>query len=351
MNSLDNVCAQPTATLLDVLGVIDRAAQAICCIVDDDRKLLAVMTDGDVRRAILAGASTSQLATPFANASPRTVVTGTPRAHVLDMMHASKISAVPEVDSAFRLVGLHTLSEITGAPEIPNLAVIMAGGKGTRLGELTRSTPKPLMQVAGRPIIEWIILGLVGDGIRTIYVSVNHLADQIIDRLGDGEQLGCHIEYLRETEDNPLSTAGALSLLPESVTASDRPPIMVMNGDLMVDFDAQSLIAHHRATGAAITMGTRAYSHTVPFGVVEFDADRQITAITEKPTLTVEINTAIYCIDAELTRLLPYNQPSTMPDLAQSCLDAGKRVIAWPLSSEWIDIGTPTDLARAKGNA
>jgi NDP-sugar pyrophosphorylase family protein len=267
------------------------------------------------------------------------------------MMHASKISAVPEVDTEFRLVGLHTLSQITGAPEIPNITVIMAGGKGTRLGELTRHTPKPLMPVAGRPIIEWIILGLVGDGIRTVYVTVNHMADQIIERLGDGEQLGCHIEYLREQVDNPLGTAGALSLLPESVTEPGNPPMLVINGDLMVDFDAQALINRHGATGAAVTMGTRPYSHTVPFGVVEVDDDRHITAITEKPTVTVEINTAIYCIDADLPRLLPYNQPSTMPDLAQSCLDQGRRVIAWPLSSEWIDIGTPTDLARAKGHS
>ena len=145
--------------------------------------------------------------------------------------------------------------------------MIMAGGEGTRLGELTRDTPKPLMEVAGRSILEWIVLNLVGGGIRDIYVSVNHLADQIEEHLGDGSRLGCTVRYLREEPDLPLGTAGSLGLL-----RAEHPdlavPTLVMNGDLMVQFEPEQLLDFHDATGAAVTVATRPYQHEVPFGVV-----------------------------------------------------------------------------------
>lgn len=349
VDQLELVCAQPGASLLEVLAVIDKGAHSMCCLVDDDRRLLAVLTDGDVRRALLGGASLSDRALEFASRRPLTVVRGATRAHVLDLMKSLRVSAIPEVDEQARLFGLHTLSDIIGGTPMASPAVIMAGGRGERLGELTKATPKPLMKVAGRPILEWIILGLVGDGVRQIYISVNYLADAIVETLGTGESLGCRIDYLREAPEHPLGTAGALTLLPKHVTDPGQSPILVMNGDLMVEFDARALITAHNASGAAMSMGTRGYTHTVPFGVVEVDDRSAVRGILEKPDLTVQVNTAVYCIDPSLVHRLPYNQPSTMPQLVQMCLDDGLDVTAWPINSEWIDVGTPADLARAKG--
>jgi dTDP-glucose pyrophosphorylase len=349
-DALDAICAPASATILTALEKIDRSATGICCLVQD-RKLVAVLTDGDVRRALLAGATLDAPALPIAQRRPRTVPESTSRASVLDLMTSLRISAVPEVDDAGHLVALHTLSDIVGGHSLPNYAVIMAGGKGTRLGDLTKHTPKPLMMVAGRPIIEWVILGLVGDGITRIYVSVNHMADQIIRRLGDGADLGCQIEYLRESVDSPLGTAGSLTLLPHELTEPESDPIIVLNSDLMVEFDARALLHSHAISGAVMSMGTKLYQHTVPFGVVEVDEGRNVTGIAEKPELAVEVNTAVYCIDAHLTRKLPREKASTMPELAQMCLDEGHKVLAWPIASEWIDVGTPADLARAKGEA
>lgn len=337
------------ATILSALAVIDRNGGGLCCLVDGSDRLTAVFTDGDARRALLRGAELTDQAQTHASSTPRVVPHGTTRAHVLDLMKSLRLSSIPEVDEDGRIVAVHTLSDIVGAPRLPNCAVIMAGGRGTRLGELTKHTPKPLMTVAGRAIIEWVILRLVNDGITQIFVSVNHMADQIIAHLGDGHAFGCTIEYLRETPDLPLGTAGSLTLLPEAVTAEDAPALIVLNGDLMVEFDASALVQQHQLTGVAMTMGTKSYQHSVPFGVVEVDSDRRITDIVEKPDLTVEVNAAVYCIDATLVQRLPYRQHSTMPELAQMCLDAEVPVIAWPLASEWIDVGTPQDLARAKG--
>jgi NDP-sugar pyrophosphorylase family protein len=204
-----------------------------------------------------------------------------------------------------------------------------------------------MMSVAGRSILEWIILGLVGDGIRQVYVSVNHLADQIVDHLGDGSQLGVTIEYLREDPEKPLGTGGSLALIEDRPTDS----ILVINGDVLVEFDARELLQFHRSAGARVTMGVRQYTHSVPFGVVETTAGDRVARIVEKPDLQVTVNAAVYCIEPDLIDTIPTGTMSHMPDLVQQCLDTNQPVVAWPITSDWIDVGTPADLARAKGMA
>ena len=345
---LAQACAAHTATLREVMQVIDRHASSMSVLVDDDRRVVGVVTDGDLRRALLGGAALDDPALPHATTRPHLVRDGSPRALVLDLMRALRISAVPEVDAESRIVRLHTLSDVVGTERLPNVAVVMAGGPGTRLGHLTKDVPKPLMTVGGRPILDWIVLGLVGDGIREVYVSVNHLADRIEEHLGDGSRLGCSVHYLREEPDAPLGTAGSLRLLLQA-----RPdltdPVVVMNGDLMVDYDARALLAYHASHGAAVTMGVRSYQHQVPFGVVERDAGGHVSAIAEKPTLTLEINAAVYAVEPAVVELLPDGAPSTMPWLVERCLERDLTVAAWAISEDWIDVGTPADLARAKG--
>jgi dTDP-glucose pyrophosphorylase len=344
---LKTACAPVTATVRDALVVIDRSATSVCLLVDDRGRLHGLLTDGDLRRALLRGTTLEDAALDHATTTPHTVGSGTSRAAVLDLMSALRISAVPEVDDLGHLLGLHTLSDVVGATPLPNAAVIMAGGRGSRLGDLTQDTPKPLMTVAGRSIIDWIILGLVGDGIREVYVSVNYLAEKVEEHLGDGSHLGCTVRYLREEPERPLGTAGSLTLL-----RAERPdlsdPVIVMNGDLMVQFDVGKLLETHRRTGAAVTVGTRTYQHEVPFGVIESEQGR-VTAVTEKPTLSFDINAAVYSVEPRALAWLPEGRASTMPGLVETCLERDEVVTAWPITSEWIDVGTPTDLARAQG--
>ena len=340
-------CAPVSATIRDALEVIDRSGNLVCLLVDDDGHLAGLLTDGDLRRAFLKGTSLDDAAIDHATRSPHHVAAGSTRAHVLDLMQALRISAVPELADDGSLVGLHTLSDVIGSAPLPNTAVIMAGGRGTRLGDLTRDTPKPLMTVAGRSILEWIVLGLVGDGIREIYVSVNYLAEQIEEHLGDGSRLGCTVRYLREHPDHPLGTAGSLTLL-----RAERPdlehPLVVMNGDLMVEFDAKDLLEAHERSAATVTVATRTYQHEVPFGVIETEGGR-VTGVSEKPTLSFDINAAVYAVEPRALAWLPSGRASTMPELVETCLERGERVTAWPIQADWIDVGTPTDLARAKG--
>lgn len=346
---LESLKAPTNATLRRVIEVVDDSAMSVALLVDEQGRLAGLLTDGDVRRALLAGATLEDPALPHATTSPQTVGAGTSRAHVLDLMRALRIVAVPELDDDGRVIGLHTLSDTVGVQPLPNPAVIMAGGRGTRLGTLTRDTPKPLMQVAGRSIVEWIILTLVGGGIRDVYVSVNHMADQIEEHLGDGSHLGCTVRYLREDPARPLGTAGSLALF-----RRQRPDLqwasLVMNGDLMVQFEADHLLRFHERQGAAVTVATRPYTHEVPFGVVETGPRGiDVLSIREKPSFTVSVNAGVYAVAPHVLDMLAPDAPSTMPDLIQTCLDGGESVASWALSSDWIDVGTPAELARAKG--
>jgi dTDP-glucose pyrophosphorylase len=348
--ALEKVVVPRAATLRDVLERMDRAGLAVALLVDDDRRLVGLLTDGDVRRAVLAGAGLADPAEKYASHAPHVVPAGSSRALVLDLMRALRIIAVPEVDEARRVVGLHTLSDVVGARPLPNPAVIMAGGRGTRLGALTRATAKPMLEVAGRPIVEWIVLNLVGGGVRDISVSVNHLAEQIESHLADGHRLGCTVQYLREDPATPLGTAGSLGLF-----RARRPQLsvatLVMNGDLMVQFDPGRLLEFHERSGAAMTVATRPYEHQVPYGVLDRAADGTVRGIEEKPTYTADVNAGVYAVAPAVLDLVEPGRPATMPELVQACLDRGWPVRAWPLAADWIDVGTPSDLARAKGEA
>jgi dTDP-glucose pyrophosphorylase len=347
VRDLNAVKASTGASVREAVEVIDRSAMAVALLVDEDDILVGLLTDGDIRRALLGGATLADAALPYATKGFQRVEVGSSRALVLDLMRALRINAVPEVDEMGRLVGLHTLSDVIGKEPLPNPALLMAGGRGSRLGDLTRHTPKPLMDVAGRSILEWIVLNLVGGGVREVFVAVNHMAEQVVDHLGDGHALGCRVSYIHEEPTKPLGTAGALSLF-----RADHPdldvPLLVMNADLMVQFDPERLLDFHVRTRASISVAVRTYSHEVPFGVVETDATR-VTGIREKPTFTADVNAGVYAVSPEVLDLLVTNEPCTMPDLIERCLDEGHPVSAWPIPSDWIDIGTPSDLARAKG--
>jgi NDP-sugar pyrophosphorylase family protein len=240
------------------------------------------------------------------------------------------------------VVGLHLLHDMVGTTEVQSWAVVMAGGKGTRLAPLTHHLPKPMIPVAGRPILERIVLHLVGAGIRRIFLSVNYLAHMVEEHFGDGAGFGCKIEYLRETK--PLGTGGALSLLPERPTA----PLLVMNGDLVTQFDVQAILRKHEVSGAAATVASRRYFHTIPFGCMTLDGER-LTQMEEKPTFSRMVNAGIYVVSPDLLARVPQETEYTMPALLDDCLRRNEIVTAWELQDDWIDVGQREQLKQARG--
>ena len=275
------------ASLLETLCIIDESGIGAAMVVDGEERLVGIATDGDVRRAILAGVSLADPVDCCCNTRFVSVVPEVARTEVLDLMQARSFRHVPVVDPEGRLLGLHLLQQLIGREQRPNWAVVMAGGKGTRLRPITEHLPKPMVKVAGRPILERIVLHLVSHGFRRIFLSVNYLSEIIEAHFGDGQAFGCRIEYLRE--DTPLGTGGALSLLPERPDA----PVVVMNGDLVVQVDLGRMLDFHAEGGYYAPMGAKTYSHRVPFGCLEREAGR-LLGIEKKPVLEKVINAGVY---------------------------------------------------------
>lgn len=330
-------------TIRDALVALDRGAGQIALAVAPDGRLDGVVTDGDVRRALLRGTALSDPLQAIVTRDFLAVSPGEGRAAALDLMRARRVTGIPVIDATGRPVGIHLLHEVLERTARSNWAVIMAGGRGTRLRPLTESVPKPMLRVAGRPILERIVLHLVGAGFRRVFVSVNYLSDVIEDHFGDGSAFGCRIEYLRE--DEPLGTGGALGLLPAPPTET----LLLLNGDLVTNADVGALLAFHDSAGYDATVGVRRYVHQVPFGCVE-RAGPRVTALHEKPALEREVNTGIYALAPAVIGRVARGANVSMPALIADLLADGRSVGAFEIEDDWVDIGRRDELARAQGD-
>ena len=348
---IEDYCIHEQASLLDAMRAIDAGAASIAVIVDEAGRLLGVATDGDIRRCLLSGVMLDAPVSIAMNRNPIAVPATLPRFHVVEQMRRLRISSIPQLANDGTVIGLHTMLDLVGRPRLPNTAVVMAGGRGTRLGPLTKSTPKPLIEVAGVPIIEWIILGLLESGIENFIVSLGYLGSMIRERLKDGRRLGAHVTYIEEDPAVPRGTAGSLSLLPVELMKEDADPVLVTNGDLIVNYDAAELIQAHKGCDSALTIATRTYSHQIPFGALAINNHGCVMSITEKPTMESTISAGIYIIDPIALKFVPKCGVYSMPDFIQDLLNRDKTVATWGLPGSWQDVGTPAELAKARGQS
>ena len=263
------------------------------------------------------------------------------RAEVLDTMQSRRVLQVPVLNSEGDFLGLHLLSRLLLPKNLPNEAVILAGGKGIRLRPLTENIPKPLLKVAGRPILERLVLHLQSYGIHRIHLAVNYLGHLIEQHFGDGSDFGCKISYLRE--ESPLGTAGPLSLL------SRRPndPILVMNGDLVTQFNVREMLTSHERNGNAITIGSRAFVQRIPYGCLKLEGQR-VVGIREKPLVSQMVNTGIYVVDPTLLEHVPRGEEYPMTTFITKAVDSGVRVGVYEINDDWLDIGQKDELQRAR---
>jgi dTDP-glucose pyrophosphorylase len=342
LNRLRPSIVAPGASLREVMQALDRGALEIALSVDETGHVVGLMTDGDVRRALLGGATLESPADPHLQRNFTSVSPLAGRAEVLDLMQARAISQIPIVDGNGRLSGMHLLREVVGRRRRANWAVVMAGGRGSRLAPLTDDLPKPMLSVAGRPILERIVLHLVGHGVQRIFIAIGYLGHLIEAHFGDGSRFGARIEYLRE--EVALGTGGALGLLPELPTA----PILVMNGDLVTQADLGALFEFHDPRACVATMAVRKYFHTVPFGCIEIDQDR-IRAMVEKPTLSQLVNAGIYVLAPSLVASVERGRATSVPALLESALAHGEVVRAFEIEDDWVDVGQRDQLQKARG--
>jgi choline kinase len=275
-------------------------------VVDSENKLLGTVTDGDIRKAILAGKDLDITAGEAMRSQPITSASKTPRATILKLMREKRIHQMPLLDDQGRVVDVLTVDDMIGAAQKPNAVVIMAGGLGTRLHPLTEETPKPMLKVGGKPILETIIQSFIDQGFTNFFVSVNYKANIISEYFGDGSSLGAKINYLHEK--SRLGTAGGLSLLPRDIHA----PIIVMNGDLLTRISVDALLDFHERESAVATMVVREDHYQVPYGVVEVDGT-QIVGVEEKPIQRHLVNAGIYVISQDGLNNIPGDTFYDMP--------------------------------------
>ncbi len=340
-HSLQPSCLKQGKTLFDAIQALNGPAEGMAIITNDQEKVVGVMTDGDIRRALIKEARLDAPIDPYFQPDFLHVSAAESREQVLDLMQAKKIKHLPILDGAGKLIGIHLLHDIVGGEKLPNQAVIMAGGKGVRLRPITENLPKPMIPVAGRPILERLVLHLVGCGITHIHLSVNYLAEIIVKHFGDGSRFGCEISYLHETEE--LGTGGALSLLP-SIPAE---PIIVLNGDLVTQLDFASMLAFHSASDSVATIGYRPYTHQVPFGCLDL-RDNTVVAIQEKPVLERSVNAGVYVLSPEALKLVP-SSFFPITDLFQLLLHRGDKIGSYEITTDWTDVGQHSELSKARG--
>ena len=346
---LDDMLATLQSSIRECLTIIDKHGVETIFVVDGAGRLVGVVGDRELRKALVEGAEADDPIGGLVDRPTTLAAPGDGRAEVLDVMRALGVGEVPIVDGDGRVVGVHVDREIVGSIPLDNWAVVMAGGRGTRLAPLTNDVPKPMLPIAGRPILERIVLHLVGSGIRRIFLSVNYLGDLIEQYFGDGSAFGCAIEYLREAPDEPLGAGGALALLSDLGDVPDAP-VLVMNGDLVSGFSVGELLTAHESSGAVATIATSEYEHQVPLGVLESRGDRLVRMV-EKPTRSWPVNAGIYVMSPSLLTRVPHGELHPITRLFDDCLSRGESVGLWPIDDRWQGIGRPHELAQARGLA
>lgn len=344
---LSDVLIAPTASLRDCLSCIDKYGFDYVFVVDSSNRLIGTVRESEIRKALVQGVGLFSpvervMGTPAALARP-----SDSRAEVLDLMRALRVKELPVVEHDGRVVGVHVDHGTLGMTARDNWAVIIAGGKGTRLAPLTNDIPKPMLPIAGRPILERLVLHLAGAGIARILLSVNYLGHMIQDHFGDGSAFGCEIEYLWEEQGQPLGTGGPLGLLRD---LGFRPahPLLVMNGDLVTGFSVPDLLDAHAAQDVVATIAVSEYQHQVPFGVLE-SHDQRLVRIVEKPMPSWPVSSGIYVIEPSLLSRVPTGEHFPITELFEECLKRDEPIGLWPMNDPWQDIGRPDELAKARG--
>jgi dTDP-glucose pyrophosphorylase len=321
--------------LSQVLARIDASPYLFQIVVDESRRLLGTITDGDIRRAMLHGSSLDTPAKACMHRTPRFGRIGNDDTNqrLLDTL-GSAVPFLPLVDAD------GTVGEILygRASRTIETALVMAGGLGSRLGERTRNTPKPLLPVGGRPILEHVLTNLESSGVRRIFVSVNYLAEQIKAFL-DQRHGSASTIALREQE--RLGTAGALGLLPPETRLR---PVLVVNGDLVTRVDIGALCDFHQRHGLDATVAVSPYHVEIPFGVVRYGADGLFAGIDEKPRLSHFVAAGIYYLTPPVTALVGMGQRTDMPEVLNRAREIGLRIGLFPIHEFWADVGRPDDL-------
>lgn len=342
--ALNQILVSLECPICEAIKRIDASGLGTVLVTDDQRRLIATVTDGDIRRAILASVD---LETPVrtllersGHSAPVTAPIGTPPQELVLRMRQAGVRHVPILDEHGRIADLVRLGDVDVDSPAPLTAVVMAGGFATRLRPLSDKLPKSMLPVGDRPLMEHIVTQLRDAGIRQVSVTTHYKPEAIIEHFGDGHKFGVQINYVNETR--PLGTAGGLKLMPPWTST-----VLVINGDILTRVNYSSMLAFHREYKAIMTVGVWQYSLQVPYGVVETEGV-QIQRLNEKPILQFFVNAGMYLLEPEVYPYILPQQKFDMTDVIARLLAQKQRVISFPIDDYWLDIGRQADYEKAQ---
>ncbi|MDF1749683.1 MAG: sugar phosphate nucleotidyltransferase [Alphaproteobacteria bacterium] len=319
----------------DVLQRFDSAMMQVGCVVGDQQRLIGTVTDGDIRRGMLRGVGLNDTVDLCMNPKPYVLTEGGEF-----LPESLRYEFLPIVDAEQRLIDLFVA-------KIPVLrqgtCLVMAGGFGSRMGDLTRSIPKPLLPLDDQPILHHVLRRLEDTGYRQIFVSTYHLSEQV-EAFIDSRNNLADIQVLKE--EFKLGTAGAISLIPKWTDE----PLIVLNGDVVTKIDLRAFTEFHNSNQLHATIAVARYEHDVPYGVVRQNDDGLFAGIEEKPKLRYFVSGGIYCFGREILSLVPKNVPMDMPELLNEARELGMKVGLFPIHEYWKDVGRPSDLSRVQAD-
>jgi dTDP-glucose pyrophosphorylase len=341
----DSYCIDSGSTLSEAVDLLEKNALGIVLVVDAEQRLLSTITDGDIRRAYLAKYELSTTLEELikGHGHSTSAPQGTSPANLLETMNQQTLRHIPIVDNQKRVVDLAIFEELARTKLDDVSAVLMAGGFGKRLSPLTDNMPKPMLPLAGRPILDGILRHIKDVGISEVFMTTHYMPEVIADFFKDGSEYGVSVKYVNEKE--PLGTAGSLALLPKA-----KNTMLVMNGDIVTKANLQFMCQYHKSHGAIMTVATIPYESKIPYGVVEIE-DIYITQLREKPTTKHLVNAGIYLIEPEAFEYIKNDQHMDMTDLIELLLSKNKKITCWPIREYWRDIGKLEDYQHAQEEA
>jgi len=340
MKNIEDIKLTINSTIKEALQAIDIGAIKFAVVVDENGKLMGTLTDGDIRRGFLDGKTLDSSIKDIYFKKPTTVSINTSKEEIINICTSKKMYQIPVVDENGSIVRIAIVDEFLKPQTYSNKVVLMAGGLGTRLRPLTDDTPKPLLKVGNKPIIETIIRSFSKYGFKDFILSVNYKSEMFEEYFGDGSAFGVSIEYIHE--DKRLGTAGGLSLMRDKL----KDDFFVMNGDLLTNVNFENLLKFHQEEDAKGTMCVREYDFQVPYGVVDVK-NGKIQAITEKPTHKFFVSAGIYMLSPNVLKYIPDNVFYDMPTLFEKLISVNKNVISFPLREYWLDIGRIEEFEKA----
>jgi dTDP-glucose pyrophosphorylase/predicted transcriptional regulator len=340
MKDIQNIKLSKNASIEEALKVIGDGAMQIALIVDKSDKLIGTLTDGDIRRGLLKGLDLKSSIKSIIFNTPTIAKESDTKEMILKLAISKKLNQIPIIDESGKVIGIQEISQLLKPNEKKNKVILMVGGLGERLGSLTKDTPKPMLKVGNKSILETIVESFKGYGYTNIVMCLNYKSEIIQNYFGDGSEFGVNIEYI--LEEKRMGTAGALSLLKDN----SKEPFFVMNGDLLTNVNFEKIHEFYLSNNAQALMCVREYESQVPYGVINIE-NTKIVSVEEKPTQKFFVNAGIYMLNPEVLKYIPKNEFYNMTTLFEKLIDKDKNIISYLLDGYWLDIGRFEEYKKA----